>query len=74
MRREYKARVALAEARAAPIANRTLSVVRAADSLCKTPQNKIIDQATKTLIDKLLLEKISLAGIARVVGISEPWL
>lgn len=38
------------------------------------PQNKIIDQATKTLIDKLLLEKISLAGIARVVGVLEPWL
>ena len=38
------------------------------------PQNKIIDQATKTLIDKLLLEKIPLAGIARVVGVSEPWL
>lgn len=37
------------------------------------PQNKIIDQATKTLIDKLLLEKIPLAGIARVVGVSEPW-
>lgn len=38
------------------------------------PQNKIIDKATKTLIDKLLLEKIPLAGIARVVGVSEPWL
>jgi len=38
------------------------------------PQNKIIAQATKTLIDKLLLEKIPLAGIARVVGVSEPWL
>jgi len=38
------------------------------------PQNKIIDQATKTLIDKLLLEKIPLAGIARVVDVSEPWL
>lgn len=38
------------------------------------PQNKIIDQATKTLIDKLLLEKIPLAGIARVTGVSEPWL
>jgi len=38
------------------------------------PQNKIIDPATKILIDKLLLERISLAGIARVVGVSEPWL
>ena len=38
------------------------------------PQNKRIGQETKTLIDKLLLEKIPLAGIARVVGVSEPWL
>ena len=38
----------------------------------KDPQNKIIDQATKTLIDKLPLEKIPLAGIAIVVGVSEP--
>ncbi len=38
------------------------------------PQNKVIDQATKTLIDKLLVEKIPLAGIARVVDVSEPWL
>lgn len=38
------------------------------------PQHKRIDPATKTLIDKLLLEKIPLAGIARVVGVSEPWL
>ena len=38
------------------------------------PQNNRIDQGTKILIDKLLLEKIPLAGIARVVGVSEPWL
>ncbi|MEO5377045.1 MAG: IS1 family transposase, partial [Magnetococcus sp. DMHC-6] len=30
-----------------------------------------IPQGTKDLIDKLLLEKIPLAGIARVVGVSE---
>ena len=28
----------------------------------------------KELIDKMLLERISLAGIARVVGVSERWL
>lgn len=39
----------------------------------KDPQNKIIDAATKALIDKLLLEKLPLAGIARVVDVSEPW-
>ena len=29
---------------------------------------------TKNLIDKLLWEKIPLAGIARVTDVSEPWL
>ncbi len=38
------------------------------------PQNKIISEATKDLIDKLLLEKLPLAGIARVAEVSEPWL
>lgn len=55
-------------------ANRTLSAALVPDSLCNIRIRKIIDQATKDLIDKLLLEKIPLAGIARVAGISEPWL
>ncbi len=38
------------------------------------PQNKVIDQATKDLIDNLLLERLALAGIARVTGVSELWL
>jgi transposase-like protein len=38
------------------------------------PQWRRVSDQTKALIDKLLLEKISLAGIARVVGVSEPWL
>lgn len=40
----------------------------------ENPENKLIPQATKDLIDKLLLERISLAGIARVTGVSELWL
>ena len=39
----------------------------------ENPQNKI-PQNKKELIDKLLLERVSLAGIARVVGVSERWL
>ncbi len=39
----------------------------------ENPQNRISDDKKK-LIDKLLLEKISLAGIARVVEVSECWL
>ena len=35
---------------------------------------KTVTQAQKDLIDKLLLEKISLRGIARVVGVSWRWL
>ena len=31
----------------------------------ENPQKKVIDQATRELIDRLLLERISLAGIAR---------
>jgi IS1 family transposase/transposase-like protein len=36
-------------------------------------QSRISDEK-KALIDKLLLERISLAGIARVVGVSQRWL
>lgn len=38
------------------------------------PQNKVISDETKGLIDKLLLEKIPMAGIARVTDVTEPWL
>lgn len=37
-------------------------------------EKKEITQETKTLIDRLLLEKIPLAGIARAVDVSEGWL
>ena len=38
------------------------------------PTNKTIAQETWDLVEKLLLEKIPLAGISRVTGISERWL
>jgi AraC-like DNA-binding protein len=38
------------------------------------PTKKVIDQATRDLIDRLLLERISLASIARAVQVSEQWL
>lgn len=38
------------------------------------PQDRCIPDDTKALIDRLLLERISLAGIARAVGVSERWL
>lgn len=40
----------------------------------ENPTNKVSSQASIDLIDKLLLERISLAGIARVTGVSELWL
>ena len=38
------------------------------------PTNKTVYDETKQLIDKLLLERISLRGIARVTGVSWSWL
>ncbi len=38
------------------------------------PDKGPIANETKDLLDHLLLERISLAGIARVVGVSESWL
>jgi len=38
------------------------------------PTDKRIDQSTRELIDRLLLERISMAGIARAVQVSEQWL
>jgi insertion element IS1 protein InsB len=35
---------------------------------------KPISAETKALIDKLLLERVSLAGIVRVTGVSAQWL
>ncbi len=40
----------------------------------ENPKNKIISEQTWNLVDKLLLERIPIAGISRVTGISEPWL
>ncbi len=39
----------------------------------KHPTKTIILSSTKQLIDKLLLERISLRGIARVTGVSWSW-
>ena len=40
----------------------------------KYPKRRRISQQTKQLIDKLLLERLSLRGIARVTGVSGSWL
>ena len=40
----------------------------------QNPTKKVIGPETRDLIDKLLLERLSLAGITRVTGVSEQWL
>ena len=40
----------------------------------KNPEKIVISSEKRELIDRLLLERISLAGIARVVKVSERWL
>ena len=40
----------------------------------ENPTKKVISDETWELVDKLLLEKIPIAGISRVTGISEQWL
>jgi transposase-like protein len=38
------------------------------------PTQKVIEKSQKDTIDRLLLEKISWAGIARTMEVSEVWL
>lgn len=40
----------------------------------ENPEWKPISEETKGLIDRMLLERISLAGIVRVTGVSAKWL
>lgn len=40
----------------------------------ENPTNKVIPKETWDIVDKLLLEKIPIAGIARTTDISQPWL
>ena len=37
-------------------------------------EQRLISEETKELVDKLLLERLSLAGIGRVTGVSARWL
>jgi predicted Zn finger-like uncharacterized protein len=45
-----------------------------AQQFVRAPRHQPISQETRKLIDKLLLEKIFLAGICRATGVSERWL
>ena len=51
-----------------------LNVVTVDGSLLKIPLSLLFTTKPKSLIDCLLLERISLAGIARVTQVSQKWL
>lgn len=40
----------------------------------ETPAKRTISQETRALIDSLLLERVSLAGIVRITKVSAAWL
>lgn len=40
----------------------------------ENPQSNRISEETRALIDRLLLERLSLAGIVRATGVSARWL
>ncbi len=40
----------------------------------KAPSRQPIDQVTRDVIEKLLKERLALAAIARITGVSERWL
>ena len=52
----------------------SLSLSKCGRQFVINPTNKTVSDETKQLIDKLLLERISLRVIARVTGVSWSWL
>ena len=54
--------------------NKGLNVMSVVVSSLKIHRRMAIAQDRRELIDRLLLEKISLAGIARAAKVSERWL
>lgn len=56
------------------MATRISNAKTAKRQFVQNPTKKVIEQETSNLLDKLLLERLSLAEIARVTGVSEQWL
>lgn len=44
------------------------------DNLSRILADNKSDEATRVMIDKMLLERLALAAIARITGVSERWL
>lgn len=56
------------------MANKDFSAMSVEGQFARHPSKKVIDSQTRELVDRLLLERISLAGIARAAQVSEQWL
>ena len=54
--------------------NRNSDAKSAEDNSSKIQQTREFPSQRGDTVDKLLLEKVPIAGISRVTGISEPWL
>ena len=54
--------------------SKTIIAIVAIGNLSKEVKTGLLSHPTKYVIDKLLLERISLSGICRVCDVSEQWL
>ncbi len=55
-------------------ATKIINVETAKRQFVLNPRNRPVTEESKKLIDRLLLERLSIAAICRVSGISETWI
>ena len=55
-------------------ATRIINAETAKRQFVLNPRNRPVTEESKKLIDRLLLERLSIAAICRVSGISETWI
>ena len=56
------------------LGSRTINARRVVANLSSRRHNRVISEEQRTLVERLLCEKISLHGICRAVGVSIRWL
>ena len=56
------------------MATRTINAETAKRQFVLNPRNRPVTEESKKLINSLLLERLSIAAIGRVSGISETWI
>ena len=62
------------EERSYPQRKTKISLPKVQQTVCLRTRAKIIDEKTKNLIKRVLLERISLEGVCRAFEVSMPWL